>query len=396
MRLRPGRRRLPSDPLPAGPRVGGRVSRNEDLRRHRRHLCVGARRPRGRWHRRGAICGRLHERLFVAARRCARASGPRADARDRAARGTPADASGVRASRLQVLEADPGPPRRRGRLARCRRRRGGRRRRAIERARPVHARRVPARVGDCRAGHASLGWNHGLLARRAAVRRTSTDRRVRACGLHRARHGVRAGYQLAACRARVWGDAARRDAVRSVASVAGAASYPRQVRRFRPGEAITWRSIAAREGVVGHAWPWTMVRDEADLIVLYMPAGASLKIRTGDFGGPRDRFLIRWDGGYRDNVWTGADVTLLHRPEDAHSVWLARDAETIRPLWWYVNLEEHWRRTAIGFDSRDQWLDLWADAERREGTWKDEDELQWAVEHEIIDAEAAAEVRREG
>ncbi|OLC57441.1 MAG: hypothetical protein AUH85_03460 [Chloroflexi bacterium 13_1_40CM_4_68_4] len=168
------------------------------------------------------------------------------------------------------------------------------------------------------------------------------------------------------------------------------------MRRFRPGEAITWRSIAAREGVVGHAWPWTMVRDEADLIVLYMPAGASLKMRTGDFGGPRDRFLIRWDGGYRDNVWTGAAVTLLHRPEDAHSVWLARDAETIRPLWWYVNLEEHWRRTAIGFDSRDQWLDLWADAERREGTWKDEDELQWAVEHEIIDAEAAAEVRREG
>ena len=47
---------------------------------------------------------------------------------------------------------------------------------------------------------------------------------------------------------------------------------------------------------------------------------------------------------------------------------------------WYVNLEEPWHRTAIGFDSRDNLLDIVIAPDLSSWQWKDEDELAWAVE----------------
>ncbi len=166
--------------------------------------------------------------------------------------------------------------------------------------------------------------------------------------------------------------------------------------RFTPGEAIAWRSVDRAQRAVGYTWPWTVVRDDPELIVLFLRPGAVAKGRSGERGGPRDRFLVRWDGGYRDNVWSRVNVLMLHQPADAHSVWLACDAETWAPAWWYVNLEEPWRRTPIGFDSRDLVLDLWAKPDRREWHWKDEDELVWAVGQGLIGEREAAAVRSEG
>jgi hypothetical protein len=167
-------------------------------------------------------------------------------------------------------------------------------------------------------------------------------------------------------------------------------------RRFTPGDVIAWRSVDPAEGTVGYAWPWVVVRDEPAVIVLFLSPGATAKIRTGEYGGPRDRLLLRWDGGYRDNVWTGVNLLMLHRPGDAHSVWLARDATTWEPMWWYVNLEDRWRRSPLGFDSRDRLLDLWAKPDRRAWEWKDEDEVAWSVANGRLSAGAAAEVRAEG
>jgi hypothetical protein len=80
---------------------------------------------------------------------------------------------------------------------------------------------------------------------------------------------------------------------------------------------------------------------------------------------------------------------------DAHSIWLARDANTLAVAWWYVNLEEPWKRTSIGFDSRDRVLDLTLEPDG-EWQWKDEDELEWAVANGRIDTTVAAGLRAEG
>lgn len=140
-----------------------------------------------------------------------------------------------------------------------------------------------------------------------------------------------------------------------------------------------------------------VVRDEPGAIVTYMPLGSPTKRRTGQRGGgPRGRQLLHWDGGYADRPWERSDVVMIHRPGDGFSLWHAWDLAEPGRAWWYINLEEPWRRTAIGFDSRDLWLDLWSESPRMGWHWKDEDELAWAVDAGRCTAERAAAIRAEG
>lgn len=57
--------------------------------------------------------------------------------------------------------------------------------------------------------------------------------------------------------------------------------------------------------------------------------------------------------------------------------WIAEDE---RFSGWYVNLEQPWTRTPVGFDSRDDVLDVTVSADLTEFQLKDEDELEFAVE----------------
>lgn len=136
--------------------------------------------------------------------------------------------------------------------------------------------------------------------------------------------------------------------------------------------------------------PATIVRDEPALIVAYLRAGTVGARRGGDrSGGPRGRQLVNWDGTYEDWVWQRTNVLAIHQPGDAFALWCAWDLEW-RHAWWYINLEEPWRRTSFGYDSRDHDLDLWS-TDLRTWEWKDADELAWAVEHgQFTQAEALA------
>jgi hypothetical protein len=167
------------------------------------------------------------------------------------------------------------------------------------------------------------------------------------------------------------------------------------VKRAKAGDTVVGRSVDRERRTVQTATPWTVVRHDERSIVLYMPAGTSLKVRTGRYGGPRDRMLLEWDGGYTDRTWKHTNILMFHRFSDAHSIWLSRDAATGELRWWYVNLEEPWRPTAIGFDSRDHILDLWCGPDG-EWHWKDEDELEWAIAQGWFAPEWDAQLRAEG
>ncbi len=84
-----------------------------------------------------------------------------------------------------------------------------------------------------------------------------------------------------------------------------------------------------------------------------------------------------WDGGHDDVVWLGLGVLRLHRFGEPWSVWRWLDNDRHWSDDFYVNLEDPWRRTSIGFDSGDWVLDVVA---RGDGSWryKDDDELEWA------------------
>jgi len=163
------------------------------------------------------------------------------------------------------------------------------------------------------------------------------------------------------------------------------------------GDQIVMRYLNDRR--ISFARPVTVVEDTDERVVLYLAARTPTKRRVRLDGTPipretpyADRFGQPWRLG--DGVWGHSDVVLVSPPRAAHSIWLFFDpARTHRG--WYVNLQEPLRRTAVGFDSVDHVLDLWIEPDGK-WAWKDEDELQAAVEVGRFTPEEAAAIRAKG
>jgi uncharacterized protein len=94
-----------------------------------------------------------------------------------------------------------------------------------------------------------------------------------------------------------------------------------------------------------------------------------------------------------DRPWTGDGVLILGRPGHAHSIWLFW--ENWRFIGWYVQLEDPWRPSRLGFDTKDHTLDIWIDSDGS-WRWKDDHELEVAVEVGFFTSEQAAAFRAEG
>jgi len=70
--------------------------------------------------------------------------------------------------------------------------------------------------------------------------------------------------------------------------------------------------------------------------------------------------------------------------------WLENEA---RFHGWYVNLEQPWVRTTMGFDSRDDVLDVIVTDDLGQCTLKDEDELNFAVNVGKLTSDEARSIR---
>lgn len=104
-----------------------------------------------------------------------------------------------------------------------------------------------------------------------------------------------------------------------------------------------------------------------------------------------ERFATPWDS--IAGSWTGDGMLILARAPRAHSIWLVWD--DWRFSGWYVNLEAPWRPSPLGFDTEDDELDLWIEASGS-WEWKDEHELEAAVDLGLFSREEAAMFRAEG
>ena len=104
-----------------------------------------------------------------------------------------------------------------------------------------------------------------------------------------------------------------------------------------------------------------------------------------------ERFTGPWTS--IDRPWNGDGVLILGEHGRGHSVWLFWDAG--RFVGWYVNLEAPWRPFAAGFDTEDYELDVWV-ASDGSWHWKDEEDLEAAVEAGYFTPAQAAAVRAEG
>jgi len=79
-----------------------------------------------------------------------------------------------------------------------------------------------------------------------------------------------------------------------------------------------------------------------------------------------------------------------------YSVEIYRDAADSSLRGWYINLEEPFRRTALGFDWLDQMLDIVVSPDLSTWHWKDEDEFEAAVRFGVLSPARANTLRNEG
>jgi uncharacterized protein DUF402 len=153
-------------------------------------------------------------------------------------------------------------------------------------------------------------------------------------------------------------------------------------------------AVAVREIWHGRVWkgrPWTVVQDEPDLLVLWLPAGSRTMVPGKPVLPVGDWDLVERRFGMSESH-PGTSALRVTRPGAAHSILLFFSTEFYA---WYVNLERPLTRSPVGFDLTDLFLDVYIERDRPP-RWLDEDELQQALAMGLLSTEEAASARAEG
>lgn len=173
---------------------------------------------------------------------------------------------------------------------------------------------------------------------------------------------------------------------------------------FAQGDVVVWRAIheeipGVQRRHVGYTIAMVVVDDGPDSIALLQTAGSPYKARSGRrrFAAGKRALTVPggWDGTYMDKTWARNTVR-VHDVAQGYSVIRDWNSETGAFQGWYVNLELPWRRTPVGFDTRDLVLDVRIDDDLGGWGWKDEEELEWSQEMGLMSAETAALARVQG
>jgi hypothetical protein len=174
----------------------------------------------------------------------------------------------------------------------------------------------------------------------------------------------------------------------------GAAIEARAVSRWAPGAHVITREIL--HGKVWTVRPVTVVRDAPDLIALYMMPGTVYKHPRLPGRDEIPPFMLSENWRLVDVPWTGGGALFLSRPGDHYMVvaFWAEDRTTLTS--WYVNLQDPFRRTALGFDYLDQELDILVSPDLSAWRWKDEDKFDDLARRGLIPPERARYLRALG
>jgi predicted RNA-binding protein associated with RNAse of E/G family len=140
------------------------------------------------------------------------------------------------------------------------------------------------------------------------------------------------------------------------------------------------------------AEPVTVVRDDADGLVVWLAAGTPVlrKARADGLGIREDKAtMFTAEVVQAETTWQGHDVLRIAPTGRAWSVWVNFSEVTHEFVGWYVNIEDPHTRDSGATYTRDRVLDLWVEPDRSHGR-KDEDELVEAVRQGLYDEATAA------
>lgn len=164
--------------------------------------------------------------------------------------------------------------------------------------------------------------------------------------------------------------------------------------RFPAGSTAVRRDVL--RGRVWTASPYRVIRDTgAELVLACWPGTEMLKpatwiewMRTRDDAVRAQALPDMASGRWKLGRWTWQDTTVLTRSGagEYFSVSQFFDARG-RCDGWYVDFIRPWRRTLIGVDTFDLFLDLTVTADLSACRWKDEDEYAQGRRLGIVDDE---------
>ena len=164
--------------------------------------------------------------------------------------------------------------------------------------------------------------------------------------------------------------------------------------RWRSGDVVVLRELWWER--IWFALPVTVVQDTDELIAFYVPPGAEGRgaVRPP---GKRDNFMTlaskQWELGPR--TWERTRRLGLSQPGAPYVVSAFWSGDGSEFLGWYVDVIEPLRRSPVGFDFRDLELDI-VFFDDGSWLWKDQAEVDEAVELGVFTSEEAAEIRRVG
>ena len=164
--------------------------------------------------------------------------------------------------------------------------------------------------------------------------------------------------------------------------------------KFCYGEPILYRELD-EHGQVVDVKPVTVIEDSDVQIALWLPLGTPTKkpvLLNHTPGTPRNWVEGSW--ALVDSTWQWAELLIVVRPDNCRATWVRWSADRVFQGW-YVNLQSKLCRTRLGFDFRDHQLDIIVEPDRN-WRWKDQDELDLAVELGCLTHAQSKAVREEG
>ena len=154
---------------------------------------------------------------------------------------------------------------------------------------------------------------------------------------------------------------------------------------WNPGDVIVWRGIYRRR--VWHAQTVIVVKDSPNEMVLALLPGTECIAPEGYLQGKQSD-KRRWN--YKDKYWELEKydwrtnrLLILLEPDKFYSTMYFWDHASNEFLCYYMNFQLPFRRSASGIDTLDLDLDLIINPDFS-FEWKDEEDYQKAIGHEII------------
>jgi len=160
---------------------------------------------------------------------------------------------------------------------------------------------------------------------------------------------------------------------------------------WKAGDTIVLRGAGRQK--LWWACAVTMVQDTPELLALYWRAGTPNRIPTKR---PTPQDLLSNGLQLVPIQWRDTDVLMLVTPGSSHAVYVMWETGQTKLRCWYIDFQEPLRRTNLGFDTMDQFLDIVISADKSAWHWKDEDEFAEAVAIGVYSPEEARCIRAEG